>query len=197
MSKRKKPPPTLDELREAARLLIATSGRGGPLMAASWVDDALETYLRGYFSKDQKLADELFGFDRPLGTFGTRVKVAYLLGLISSEVREDLETIRRIRNELAHLRGKFSFKKVEIRRKCAQLHAARIFSENTPGASRVPRQQFIVTAFLLAAAFLSLAESAEPPASSVDGTLLYIRRLTKSAALRNSLLLYRSVDDGG
>jgi hypothetical protein len=42
------------------------------------------------------------GFNAPLGTFSSRIKAAYSLGLIENEQFEDLEHLRKIRNEFAH-----------------------------------------------------------------------------------------------
>ncbi|MCC7596730.1 transcriptional regulator [Janthinobacterium sp. FW305-129] len=42
------------------------------------------------------------GFNAPLGTFSSRIKAAYSIGLITKEQFQDLEILRKIRNEFAH-----------------------------------------------------------------------------------------------
>ncbi len=44
----------------------------------------------------------LEGFNAPLGTFSARIKAAYSLGLINKSQFDDLERLRKIRNEFAH-----------------------------------------------------------------------------------------------
>ncbi|OOG87040.1 hypothetical protein B0E41_04845 [Hydrogenophaga sp. A37] len=42
------------------------------------------------------------GFNAPLGTFSSRIKAAYAMGLITKDQFIDLERLRKIRNEFAH-----------------------------------------------------------------------------------------------
>jgi hypothetical protein len=50
----------------------------------------------------QASKDLLTGFNAPLGTFSSRIKASYALGLINEEQFRDLEYLRKIRNEFAH-----------------------------------------------------------------------------------------------
>jgi DNA-binding MltR family transcriptional regulator len=53
--------------------------------------------------------NELTGFNKPLGTFSARIKLAYAYKLISEHDYKCLEAIRTIRNEPAHADYQFHF----------------------------------------------------------------------------------------
>jgi hypothetical protein len=44
----------------------------------------------------------MFRESGPLGTFGTKINLAYLIGMFGSRVRSDLHYVRKIRNAFAH-----------------------------------------------------------------------------------------------
>jgi hypothetical protein len=70
---------------------------------------------------DKKVASEILGPDRPLGTFSARVDLAYLLGLIPRQARRDLHLIRRIRNAFAHTAQRLSFAETPMAARCREL----------------------------------------------------------------------------
>lgn len=75
------------------------------IVASSRIDELLGAMLAKYFlekTSKQKDNDELFDGDNPLGTFSSRIKIAYRLGLISKSFFNILETVRKIRNKSAH-----------------------------------------------------------------------------------------------
>jgi len=172
------------------------------MMAAAWLDDSLEFYLRRVLSRDQKVADQLFGFDRPLGSFGARIKLAYLLGMISDEVRRDLDTIRTIRNDLAHVRYPISTNCREFRERCRTLSVYRRYAAKAPKPSRQPKQQFVVSAYLLAMALLSQAEKTcqmndaanrfRLPTAAKDEVMTCVEDLVDDRDVRRSLSLFVS-----
>jgi hypothetical protein len=127
MSRGKKTPPTAEALLEM-RSLAGTYGRGGAVIAAAWVDDALEEYLRRFLSRDPKLANSLLQPEGALGTFGVRIKLAYALGMISEEVRRDLDVIRLVRNDFAHLRDASGFENPSVIQRCRGLYAFRCYA---------------------------------------------------------------------
>jgi len=75
------------------------------IVGASKIDDLLMQILNIFLlpkkskSNDQ---DELLEGDRPLGTFSSRIKITYRLGLLDDSLYEILEIIRNIRNSSAH-----------------------------------------------------------------------------------------------
>lgn len=103
-------PTTHDEIEKARvdvwEQMRTESDRGCILVSASILEDALgavmyQLLLRcDRFSKDKKR--NLLGWMGPLGTFSSRIAMAYAFGLIPSWMYECLEKIRDIRNDFAH-----------------------------------------------------------------------------------------------
>lgn len=56
----------------------------------------------------------LNGFNAPLGTFSSRIHIAFALGLITKSQFSDLEHLRKIRNEFAHSWKLLSFEDKKI-----------------------------------------------------------------------------------
>jgi hypothetical protein len=84
------------------RELTKETDRGCALMAASFLDYELEKLLREKLVGSKNHLDTLFEFNGPLGTFSSRIRLSYSLGLIPKEIMLDLEIIRKVRNEFGH-----------------------------------------------------------------------------------------------
>jgi DNA-binding MltR family transcriptional regulator len=85
--------------------LVEESDRGCVLVGAAILEQRLEELFRVVFSGNgigKKMQDTLFDTNGPLATFSSKVKLSYTLGFIAKEVYEDLDRIRRIRNDFAH-----------------------------------------------------------------------------------------------
>jgi hypothetical protein len=102
--------------------LTPETDRGCALMAAAHLDNELETLLRAAWVADDKCLDETLGQSKPLGTFASRIDVAYLAGLIGDRARRDLHLIRRIRNDFGHNPEPITFETESIARRCSELH---------------------------------------------------------------------------
>jgi hypothetical protein len=75
--------------------------RGAALSAAAKVDESLGAALKAQLLKSD-LKTMMFKESGPLGAFGTRVRLAYLTGLVSKMVFQEMETVKDIRNMFAH-----------------------------------------------------------------------------------------------
>jgi len=73
------------------------SDRGAAVIGAGLLDELLKDLLMATFVDENELCDE-----RDLGSFYTRIKLVYSLGFIGAKTYNDLEIIRKIRNEFAH-----------------------------------------------------------------------------------------------
>src|SRR5690606_4975383 len=62
----------------------------------------------------QKESNELFNYTGPIGTFSSKIKLAYSLGLISKEISFFINQLRAIRNIAAHLEDPFDFREKKI-----------------------------------------------------------------------------------
>ena len=115
------------------------SDRGCALFAAAYLDMALGKLLRACFVQSNKLNEDLFVGQNPLSTFSPMTKFAFYLGKISASERKDLDTIRLIRNELAHNAKKLTFTDQAINMRCGNL----VHNSRDKGAQ--PRSKFIGT----------------------------------------------------
>src|ERR1044071_2597257 len=125
-----------EEVFEFRRSLTGETDRGCALMAAAYLDSELEKLLRKYFVNNENVQDEIFGHSRPLGTFSSRIYLAYLVGLIGPKVRRDLHLIRRVRNEFGHVPTPISFDDPALASRCRELY------HDTYGKEATPRVKF-------------------------------------------------------
>jgi DNA-binding MltR family transcriptional regulator len=82
---------------------------------------------------DEKLENELF-YDpgAALGSFSSRIKLAYAMGLIDQERMESAQIIKKIRNVFAHTSNNLAFDTPEIADQCGKLNAAAEFPTYLP-----------------------------------------------------------------
>lgn len=90
--------------------------RGIALIGAAYIDTALKSLLEASMAGDIGVAQMLFeGPNAPLGTFSSRIILAYGLGHIGPNYFATLNAIRTVRNAFAHLRRRLEFEDPEIR----------------------------------------------------------------------------------
>ena len=85
--------------------LINESDRGCVLVGAAILESHLESLFVTVFklnSIPKKIQASMFDSNGALSGFSSKIKLAYSLGYIKKSVYEDLETVRKIRNEFAH-----------------------------------------------------------------------------------------------
>lgn len=80
----------------------AESPRGAVLVACAFLDDQLRQAIGAFMVDSSDHQALLEGFNAPLGTFAARIKASHCLSLISDWERDDLDKLRKIRNEFAH-----------------------------------------------------------------------------------------------
>src|SRR4051812_1706823 len=90
--------------------LLEESDRGAGLIGAVYVDDHLRKLFEGIAPSTlgKKKRDSLLSYPGCLSIFASRVEVAYITRLISHELYNSINALRRIRNEVAH--GATSFR---------------------------------------------------------------------------------------
>jgi DNA-binding MltR family transcriptional regulator len=100
----------------------AESDRGAVLISAALLDEILRSLIELFMVDDKKEIDELLGNDekreRPLSSFGSRIRTAYCLGLISHKEFHELRIIQDLRNKFAHKIDTSSFNDKKIGDKC-------------------------------------------------------------------------------
>jgi len=174
---------SLDEARSLAaaiKEIEASTDRGAAIIAGAFVEDHLRTALRGRLRQDKPILDEMFNSYGPLSSFSTKIKLAYLIGVISEETASDLDYIRKIRNKFAHrteidsfssppvkdwamnltLVDRFNMEIAATRDSRGITVTASFIDENNRPLLKTPRGRFVLTCQCL----LSMFTLDEPPA---------------------------------
>jgi len=129
------------------------SGRGAVLVYATMLDEQLKKAIDSFLVNHAAIVKLTEGFNAPIGTFSTRILLAFGLGIISEREYGELELIRKIRNEFAHtIDMKFEHPSVSSR--------CKLLSWAIPEYSD-PRDQFIAAAASLVLNLLNRAHYAE------------------------------------
>src|SRR5260370_33001264 len=93
----------IDEPHEQAmEEVISGPDRVVAIVTAALVEDRLDTLVHARLRKRDEVGGEMFRSNGPLGTFSTKIDLAFLIGIYSDRTRKDLHAIRKIRNEFAH-----------------------------------------------------------------------------------------------
>jgi len=108
-----------DQIYPMLRELENESDRGAALIGAAFIEEALGELLQGVMVDDRKAVKDLLG--RSLSNFSARIALANCLGLLDSDIYEDLGLIRDIRNRFAHRHHVVSFQDEEITKQCFKL----------------------------------------------------------------------------
>ena len=112
------------DLQDFTRFLSEFQGetdRGAALVGAALIDLRLSDTLRAFMVSRKAAADLLDGGTAALGTFSSRIKATFALGLIDKHERDECDRIRKIRNEFAHKPHGLSFADPSISALCDKL----------------------------------------------------------------------------
>jgi hypothetical protein len=132
------------------------------LISASYLDTSLLSILHNYL-KNSKITDKILDSNNGiLGTFSSRLDIAYCLDIIDKKTYQDLTIIMNIRNKFAHSHLKVDFKNEEIAKLCEQFHFYNMRLTDNKGheldknngpllfsSKNPPRIKFIVTVSLI------------------------------------------------
>jgi len=140
------------------------------IVGAAYLDSTLESLLRAVFVDSTADVDSLLGPNGALGANGARLQVAYCLGLITRDQRDDLRAIGRIRNRFAHNFNVTGFGDAPIRDYCMTLRSpadlaampnqlfsadvAEQMAEFLAQTTATPRERFITSVIFLFGALL-------------------------------------------
>jgi DNA-binding MltR family transcriptional regulator len=72
---------------------------------------------------NKSLEKRLFEGYGPLSSLASRIDMAFALGVVSGDMRDDMNSIREIRNTFAHSKRILHFNDPEIAERCKKLHA--------------------------------------------------------------------------
>jgi DNA-binding MltR family transcriptional regulator len=133
--------------------------RSCAILGASYVEFLLEQALRDVFVQDEEAQQQLLSDRGPLGTFSAKIELAYCLGLITKDERDDLNLIRKVRNDFAHKLKSLNFMNDGIRSRCLEMKLPREYSSEELGQSfsdvykSDPKQIYMFDVFVLSNIF--------------------------------------------
>jgi Mannitol repressor len=101
-----------------------SSDRAVGVIVGAIVDSMLSDALRREFRRDEspysaKVRKEIFQSEGPLGTFGAKIGMSYLMGYFTPEAHTDLQNLKNIRNLFAHYAEHNTFKSQKIQALCS------------------------------------------------------------------------------
>ena len=133
------------------------SPRGAVIIAAAFLDAQLQKLIENHFINDKLANQEIFDKNGSLSSFYAKIQIAYCLGLISKEIRHDLNMIRKIRNNFAHEMFELSFEDKGIIDLCNKLNTGKIPLDHI---TKTPENTFRVsTAILISNLGIKVEES--------------------------------------
>jgi DNA-binding MltR family transcriptional regulator len=97
------------------------SDRGAALAVVAYLDHALGLALKSRLVDDKGVVDPMFAPDGMLGGYGARLRMAYLIGLLTKDTYRDLVRLGDIRNDFAHKPELLDFSRKMIKGKCASI----------------------------------------------------------------------------
>ncbi len=144
----KKKDTSLNDMNGFFEYLQGESPRAAVVIAGAFLDEQLRQLILASFSKNRSVALDLVGsennFDRPLSSFGSRINLAFCLGIINKIIYEDLHTIRKIRNKYAHQLHNYSWDEPEIVNWCKILNHSKMIVNINPNIAKSHNELFIL-----------------------------------------------------
>ncbi len=90
--------------------LVTETDTGIAIVTAAYFDECLKNlFFLHINNSSRKIIDRVFDFNGALGTFSSRIDLAYGFNLVTKETHQSLNSIRRIRNDFAHKPFSLSF----------------------------------------------------------------------------------------
>jgi DNA-binding MltR family transcriptional regulator len=99
-----------------------SSARAYGIVLSAILENHLTAILRLLMRREPKIADELFRPTGPLGPFGTKIRLAYLMRVIHKDIYTDLTIVTKIRNAFAHDLSITSFDQQMVRDLIKNMH---------------------------------------------------------------------------
>jgi DNA-binding MltR family transcriptional regulator len=121
--------------------------RGAALSVVAELDNALQETIGAWLVNDTSVQDGMFREMQPLSTLGAKIRIAYLLGIFSRTIYNDLVAINRIRNEFAHNIDASDFKYPRILSLTNNLSTIRIYGAMLGIADHRDHDQTIASLF--------------------------------------------------
>ena len=153
-----------EEWRKFQNEFEGSDDRSCALVLAAYLDQCLEVLLSHAFPNQQTSCNAVFGDQRALGTFASKIDLAFFLNLIPESFQQDLHLIRKIRNQFAHSLHGEAFSKSPNKDRCLSLTTPRDYPTGTDKTIAEmcrlePRELFVFTGSVLASTLESFCLS--------------------------------------
>ncbi len=112
--------PHLKEFMNLLNVAKTESDRGMVLINTSLLDDLLQRSLESFLVGHPDVTKLTSGFNAPLGSFSARILASFAVGIINELAYQDLNLLRKIRNDFAH-KVEMSFTDPGVVSRCNQL----------------------------------------------------------------------------
>ena len=104
------------------RKMTTETDTGIAIVSAAYFDECLKNlFFLGIDNTSKSQFDKLVNFGGPLGTFSSRINLAFGFSMISKDTHQSLDSIRKIRNEFAHSPFDITFNTERIRNKVIEI----------------------------------------------------------------------------
>ena len=113
--------PMFESYQEFQKHYEGESDRSVAILAASFVEQMLEGYIRKKLVDSPAVA-KLFDGYAPLTTFAAKIDMTFALGLAPTHVHDDLRTIKKLRNIFAHEADALRFDSPRVSDICSNFH---------------------------------------------------------------------------
>lgn len=110
-----------EDLQAFVNEFQSESDRATAILGAALLDEKLRQLLEAFLVDDKEQVELLIDTERPLGSFGARIRVAYCLGLFDKNCFDILLIVKAIRNDFAHQLHGLSFETTTIAKECDKL----------------------------------------------------------------------------
>lgn len=113
------------------------------ILGGTFLEMVLEHILWAFLPEDEKEVEKIMQFNQPLGSFSNKITMVYCLGLVDKMIKDDLNLIRKVRNEFAHdLYASFDSDK--IKSWCKELKWHKVMLTPDPPADATIKDYFQV-----------------------------------------------------
>ncbi len=165
---------TEPEIKNLSEFLVGfnkETDRGAVLLAASIIDEWLSEILLNYLKENSVSKELIIGFNAPLGTFPARLKMAYSLSLIEEREFEEINLIRKFRNQFGHNWQDMNFESEKIKKEFDKIAWYGPYDIDDKSFTNRNKFNFLIVAIL--------------------GDLLWRKRLVKKEQIKEKIWEYK------
>lgn len=129
---------------EGIRQLEKNSDRGVAIIAASILEEHITSQIKARWCNAPTTVKRMLQPEGPLGSFGPKIDLIFLMGVVSAQAHQDMVLIKKIRNRFAHHLDVEDFESPMIKAWCFDLqHFTNfVYTDEEMGGAGVPRKLF-------------------------------------------------------